>query len=190
MARASKRDAIVEAAMGVLAAQGPEALTAANVARRAGVSKANLFHHFANLDEVVLAAFEAFLMEMPSMWPENGTTLRAWLLALGADTSAQVGADPALSDAYLAFAARARSTPALRQRLAQIVAGAEAHFDTVLALLAPHIGAERRQALAGLILLAGDGLAVHRQLFPERAGEQALAWRAFVDSIAPEETQK
>lgn len=189
MIRQNKRQAIIDAAIQILAGQGPEALTASALAARAGVSKANIFHHFSSIEEIVLAALEAFLMEMPSMWPDPGTSLRAWLLALGADTSSQMEADPALSGAYFAFAARAQSNPALRQRLAEIAASAQDHFESVLSQLAPDvIGPAERRALAGLILLTGDGLALHRQLFPERAAEQTAAWQTFVDHVAPKET--
>ena len=188
MIRSSKRQAIIEAAIAVLAEGGSDALTASAVAERAGVSKANVFHHFERLEDIVLEALEAFLMAMPSMWPAPGTRLRDWLAALGADTTAQMEADPALSGAYFAFVGRARGNPALRHRLAEIAEAAQAHFEAVLAQLASdRFTPGERRSLAGLILLTGDGLALHRQLFPERAAEQAAAWSAFVDRIAPEE---
>jgi|GEM_PF-1410933 Uncharacterized protein conserved in bacteria len=188
MSRPSKKEAIVAAAIRLMSEGGPEALTASALARAAGVSKANIFHHFARLDDIVVDAFEMFLLAMPSMQPEPGTGLRDWLLALGAETSAHMDADPALAGAYMGFIVRARGDGPLRARVAAIAAEAEARFEAALALLAPgRFSAAERRALAGLILLTGDGLALHRQLFPERAGSQAAAWRAFVDSIAPEE---
>ncbi len=184
MNKPSKRADIVEAAIGLLAQGGSEALSASALAERAGVSKANVFHHFPRLDEVVLEAFEAFVMGMPSMRPGPDMTLRDWLVALGAETSAAIGAEPDLSGAYFGFVAKARSDAALRSRFAQIVQAARDQFETALALVAPEqVPVAERKPLAQLILLAGDGLALHRQLFPEQAEEQNAAWTIFVDRI-------
>jgi AcrR family transcriptional regulator len=190
MARSSKRDEIIAAAVRLLAREGAASLTAASLAREAGVSKANVFHHFETLNAVVLAALEAFLLGMDSMRPQPGTSLRDWLLGLGAETVAQMDDDPALAGAYFAFAARAQADPDLRQRLARMVETAEARFAEALELLAPErfTGAERGR-LAALILITGDGLALHRQLFPQRRASQLAAWAVFVDSIAPEESE-
>ena len=187
--KAGKRDEIIAAAVRVLARDGAAGLTAASLALEAGVSKANIFHHFDTLNAVVLAAFEIFLLGMDGMHPQPGTPLRQWLLALGAETAAQMDGDPALAGAYFAFAARAQTDPDLRRRLAQLARTAEDHFAAGLQLLAPErfTPAERRR-LAALILITGDGLALHRQLFPERGESQLAAWTAFVDGIAPEES--
>jgi AcrR family transcriptional regulator len=189
MPKAGKRDEIVVAAMRVLARDGTAGLTAASLAREAGVSKANVFHHFETLNAVVLVAFEAFLVGMDGMRPQAGMPLRDWLLALGNETASQMDGDPALAGAYFAFAARAQADPDLRRRLAQLATTVEAHFEAGLDLLAParFTPAERRR-LASLILITGDGLALHRQLFPDRRDSQLAAWRAFVDGIAPEES--
>lgn len=188
MIKSSKRQDIVAAALSLLAEGGSEALTASALAARAGVSKANVFHHFERLDDIVVEALDAFIMSMPSMWPAPGTTVRDWLTALGADTTASMDADPALAGAYLAFVARAQGNPALRQRLAEVAQAARAHMEAVLMQLAPErFTPQEVAAVTGLILLAGDGLALHRQLFPERGAEQAVAWAALVDRIAPKE---
>jgi len=187
--RAGKRDAIIAGAMRILARDGAAGLTAASLAREAGVSKANVFHHFETLNAVVLAAFEVFLLGMDGMRPLPGTRLRDWLLALGTETAAQMDDDPALSGAYFAFAARARTDPDLRRRLAQLVETVEGRFADALALLAPErFTTAERSRLAALILITGDGLALHRQLFPERRDSQLAAWLDFVDSIAPKES--
>jgi len=187
--RANKREAIVSAAVGLLAKGGAEALTAARLAAAAGVSKANLFHHFESLDDIVIAAFERYLHEMPSMTPAPGTALRDWLLALGADTAALIEGHREEAGAYVAFLGRAQADAAIRRRLQDVLEGAENAFADAIQLLAPgrwQPGAIRD--LAALLLLAGDGLALHRQLFPARAAVQHDAWRALVDLIAPEES--
>ncbi|UYN98309.1 MAG: TetR family transcriptional regulator [Devosia sp.] len=188
MVKSSKRGDIVAAAVALLAEGGSEALTASALAGRAGVSKANVFHHFPRLEDIVLEAFEAFIMGMPSMWPAPGMALRDWLLALGADTTGTVEADPALAGAYFGFVARARTDARLRNRLAEIIAAARAHFEAVLAELAPdRFPPAERRAMAELILITGDGLALHRQLFAEQADDQTSAWGRLVDMICPDD---
>ena len=190
MNKTNKRQAVIEAAIKLLAEGGGEALTASALAERAGVSKANVFHHFARLDDVVLAAFEAFLMGMPSMEPPPGMALRDWLMALGADTTASMDADPALSGAYFGFVAKARTDAHLREKLAELAMRARAQFEAALAELAPDRFSEaERKGLAKLILITGDGLALHRHLFPDQAASQTAAWARFVDVICAREVR-
>lgn len=191
MIRISKRQDIVEAAIRLIAEGGAEGLTASALAEAAGVSKANIFHHFARLDDIVLAALERFLLGMPGMQPAPRATLRDWLLSLGADTAAQIEGNTRLAGAYFGFIARARADEQLRLRIGEIADAAVSQFDAALEQLAPgRFAPAGRRALATLILLTGDGLAIHRQLFPEKAEGHAQAWVAFVDQIAPAELQK
>lgn len=171
--------------MELMSVGGPEALTASALARAAGVSKATLFHHFETLDDIVLEAFEQFVMALPSVSGEAPASMRAWLLALGSDTTATVGGAPRLSRAYFAFVSRAQSDSRLRHRLAEIIDSVVSAFEARVAGFKPDSPSEARSALASLLLIAGDGLAIHRGLFPERAASQEAAWRAFVDLIAP-----
>jgi AcrR family transcriptional regulator len=188
MARQNKRQDIIEAAIRLLATVGPEGLSAATLAAEAGVSKANVFHHFKTIDDVVLEAFELFLLGMEAFSPQPGTSLRAWLLELGAETTQLADNERELTGAYFAFAVRAQADPRLRARLAETVTVAEAGFAAAIEMLAPgRFPASETQALAGMLMIAGDGLAIHRHLFPERAGQQQAAWRALVDRIAPDE---
>ena len=190
MRKPNKRQDIVEAAIGLLAEGGGEALTASALAERAGVSKANVFHHFARLDDIVLEAFEAFLIGMPSMQPPPGMALRDWLMALGADMAASMDADPALSGAYFGFVAKARTDAQLREKLAELALRVRGQFEAALVELAPDRFSEaERQALAALILVTGDGLALHRHLFPDQAASQAAAWTRFVEMICAKEDQ-
>ncbi len=50
-----KAGAILQAAEALFAARGPEAVSISEIARAAGVSKANVFHHFGSKDELYLA---------------------------------------------------------------------------------------------------------------------------------------
>ncbi|MCP8884784.1 TetR family transcriptional regulator [Devosia sp. XJ19-1] len=184
MTKPSKRQDLVAAAIQLLAEGGSEALTAGALAARAGVSKANVFHHFPRLDEIVLEAFELFVMGMPSMQPQSGMDLRSWLQALGRETTASMDTEPDLAAAYFGFVAKARTDAQLNARLAEIAAAARRQFEASLDLLAPRrFAPEERAALAALILMTGDGLALHRHLFPDQAASQAAAWSGFVEMV-------
>jgi AcrR family transcriptional regulator len=188
MARTGKKQEIVAAAVALMAAGGAEALTASALAARAGVSKANLFHHFDSLDDIVLAAFEEFTLGMDTLRSPPPPTLRAWLEALMAEATQSVAATPRLSGAYLALVSRARSEPRLRARLEEVVDGIDAAFAEIVRQFRPDLEERQLRALATLVLVAGDGLVIHSDLFPARAEAQAAAWRAFIDLVAGKET--
>jgi AcrR family transcriptional regulator len=190
MVRTTKRQEIIEAAVRLMAEGGPEALTASALAAAAGVSKANLFHHFGTLDAVVLAAFEQFFLGLASVRGTPPRSLRDWLIGLGAETATSMSEAPPLSRAYFAFVARAMSDATLRRRIGEIVEMADDAFGGTIRAFRPAAPEAEIRALAGLVLIAGDGLALHRGLFPERAAQQDAAWQALVDLIAPEETRK
>ena len=52
------RDDIIHAACDIIAEQGYDALTAAALATRAGISKGGLYHHFERMGDIVIAAYE------------------------------------------------------------------------------------------------------------------------------------
>jgi hypothetical protein len=90
--------------------------------------------------------------------------------------------------AYIGFIARAQSDERLRARLEDVMRTFEGALLEALRTMAPAPLSQRQaDALATLLLIAGDGLALHRQLFPGRAKKQRAAWMALVDLIAPEE---
>lgn len=181
----NRKQEIAEAAIRLMSEGGAEALTASALARAAGISKANIFHHFPTLDDVVLAAFEQFIMSLESMNGPLPGSLRDWLLGLGTETVTAMADKGQLGGAYLAFLSRAKSDARLRQRLKQIAEGAEAAFAQIIATLSPQMSAIQTRALAALVMVAGDGLALHRDLFPEREQQQTEGWRALVDALAP-----
>lgn len=189
MARPGKRDEIVAAAIRLLSRGGAAGLTASALAVEAGVSKANIFHHFSSIDEVAVAAFESFILGMAALAPDPAAGLRSWLLALGAETAELMEGRRAEAGAYLGFIARAQSDERLRARLEVVMAAFEAALREALLTMAPErFGDGEARVLATLLLLTGDGLALHRQLFPARAAAQRAAWIGLVDLIAPKET--
>ncbi|MEN6543248.1 helix-turn-helix domain-containing protein [Parvibaculum sp.] len=71
------RHALLEAAMTLIDIRGPEALTLRAAARRAGVSEAAPYRHFANLDALLGAvALEGFEMLIADLENANGARAR------------------------------------------------------------------------------------------------------------------
>lgn len=56
--RTETPERIVESAAGIIATQGPDALTHRRIARESGISLSSMTHHFASLDEIMLLAFQ------------------------------------------------------------------------------------------------------------------------------------
>ena len=101
-----------------------------------------------------------------------------------------MAADPSLSGAYFGFVAKARTDAQLREKLAELAMRFRAQFEAALSALAPgRFSQAERQALAALILVTGDGLALHRHLFPDQAAIQAAAWARFVEMICARESR-
>ncbi|GLI27852.1 ebrA repressor [Agromyces rhizosphaerae] len=183
MDAAERREQIADAALHLLATEGADALTAARLTEVAGISRGNLFHHFATIDDVVLAAFERSVATIGSVHDPRGG-LREWLLAMGGDVAGFAEEQDAMIGATFAFLTRARSDPRLRARLEELLEATVSGFESALATRAADAADSR--ALATAIVIAADGVAMHRHVFPERHDEQLAAWRALVDRIAPE----
>lgn len=81
---ARTKSAIIKATMELLVANGPGALTAGNLAKQAEISKASLFHHFKNMDDVYIAMIEDQLDQARlTLKPSEFRGLEDFLLELG-----------------------------------------------------------------------------------------------------------
>jgi len=58
--RPSRRQAVVDAAMNLFAAQTPDAVTVADIAERAGMTSAAVYYHFATKDQILLEGLQSF----------------------------------------------------------------------------------------------------------------------------------
>lgn len=143
--RPSSRDAILDAAEGVVAEFGAARLTLDAVAERAGVSKGGLIYNFPSkellLEAMVSRAIETFEEQRKSALaalPEApGRELRAFVLA----TLEGRGRDPRISMAILAASANAPQLlepvrARVRERLAETTAGAASFERAAIAAFA------------------------------------------------------
>lgn len=186
--RPGRRAAILAAATQVLAKSGPEGFSAAAIAAEAGVSKANVFHHFGTLDDVIVEAFDALALGIPEMTPAPDADLRGWLRDLGRAMVALSHDERALMHAYLALVMRSMRDPRLKVKVEASVGEARTGLARALALLDARISDPL--VLADAILMAGDGIAFHAGLFPERRAAITKAWDALADAIASQWERK
>jgi AcrR family transcriptional regulator len=190
--RRNTRQAIIENAVTLLSEQGFEGFTAAALAETVGVSKANLFHHFSSIEEIVFEAFGQFSMrlKMSPLPPE--ITFREWLEGIGQDAFRLGEMSDDIARVYIAFMARALFDEKLQQRVLSAVQSAnKASTDTVMALYPGKLSHKEVKALGALIFTTADGMAIHLHAFPERREDLQAAWRMFVSWVATkrDETQ-
>lgn len=185
-ARPNKRQDIIDGALNLLATEGPDGFSAANLALVAGVSKANLYHHFDSLEDIVAESFEQYSLSLGMWSPPEGISFRQWLLATGEELFSTAGTERDLLNAYCVFATKALFDPNLRDRFAKTYEIARNALCDVVSQLYPHTLAWGEvEALADLIMMTLDGLGMHTKLFPEREVAVAAAWATFVERIAP-----
>ena len=184
--RANKRQEIIDAALRLLSTTGLEGFTASALAKAAGVRKANLFHHFETLDDIVLESFEQYALGLEMMRPPAGLSFSEWLRGMAVASFGVEGEGASLTRAYAVFVARALFDERLRQRVLRTVELAcDAFADVVAETYPGELERDEIRAMASLIFMAGDGLAIHLNAFPERRSEILASWALFVDRMAP-----
>ncbi|MGR3660054.1 MAG: TetR/AcrR family transcriptional regulator [Paracoccaceae bacterium] len=179
--RLNKRDDILAAVVVVLSRDGLQGLSAAVLAAEAGVSKANLFHHFSGLDEIVLEAFRRFALGLEMLDPPQGTGLREWLQGMGEASFGMDAAAVGFSRAYFVFVSKALFDPELRLQVLGTVNAASAVVQRIVG----EMGGTDAERLGDLIFMTGDAMALHLIAFPERRERVIAAWGLFVDQVAP-----
>ena len=184
--RKSKRQAILDSALLILGEGGLEGFSASSVATQAGVSKANLYHHFKSLDDILHEAFEQFALGMAMQDLPKDISFRDWLLGLGAAVLGNNAGEIVLGQAYFVFASRAFFDEALRARMGLTVTKASDGFcKIVMQLTKEDLPPDEARALGDLIFMTADGMGIHNLVFPDRREAIGAAWGVFVDRIVP-----
>ena len=114
------RKEILNAALTLLGRGGPDAFSAGALAREVNVSKATIFHHFASVDEILLAACDwRQSVELEGHQPRSA---RAYLDGLGQQLVRAAQGDPVLLRAQAVFVTRAIFDREMNARLSEGVA--------------------------------------------------------------------
>ncbi|HUO91534.1 MAG TPA: TetR family transcriptional regulator [Rhizomicrobium sp.] len=175
------RQVLLEAAIAILGRDGPGGFSAAALAREAGVSKANVFHHFASVEEIPLAAFELLGARMIELAALRVDSSGRWIDALGESVATIVREHRGFLNAYFAFFTKALFDGELRERLRT---GAEAMLAPMIAGFSEGRSKANAEAMARLLAMMIDGYALHLMI----AGETPVtreAWRQFARLIDP-----
>ncbi len=181
--RRDTRTSIVEAAIVLLGRDGPDGFSAAALAREVGISKANLFHHFPNFDEIPLAAFDLLGAAMLAPARKPPATARDWLRQLGSMTFKVTKEQQGFLRAYFVFFGRALFDERMRKRLD---ASAEPVLAGMVEQLRRFMPRPEAETTARLALMTLDGLGLHLLAFGEER-KTRRAWRRFVNALFPEE---
>jgi AcrR family transcriptional regulator len=180
------RNAIIDAALRLLGRGGTEAFSAAALAREADVSKATIFHHFASIDRIPIAAFERLWSQSLTIEAEQPTSAREYLFGLGQQLADMTKHNRDLLRAQTVFFMRAIFDRELSERLSQ---GAEVMHGLVVGALRSRlrqgISREEIELKARLAEMTLDGLMIGlvTYLDAERQAVAIKAWRRLVDML-------
>lgn len=176
------RKEILNAALTLLGRGGPNAFSAGALAREANVSKATIFHHFASVDEILLAAVDwRQSLELEQHQP---TSARAYLDGLGQQLVRAAQDDPVLLKAQAVFVTRAIFDREMNARLSKGVA--EMHRLVVGALrmrLASNVSDVDIESIARLAEMALDGLMINLVMRTDERAQFQRAWTLMVDLL-------
>jgi AcrR family transcriptional regulator len=179
------RTRILQAAMDLMAREGPDGFTAAALAREVGVSKATLFHHFDSLDEISLAALEEVFFEaLDELGPASGRPDGS--LHDFAERMHALVEDRAFLHAYFAFVIKGVFDDRFRERL---VRGASDMHRKITETLAPSLApGEDPRVTARIVEVMLDGMALHHLIM---ADHELLdrAWYRFTELLAAAQRQ-
>lgn len=186
--RRSKRQDIIEAAVALLGSEGFEGFSASALAEAAGVSKANLFHHFSGLDEVVIEAFDQYAMQMELVSPSGSVAFNDWLSRAGQSVIRGEEMAPELVRAYFVFVGRALFDARLRKKVLSTSDDAHTVLSEIVREAYPGpLNVREIDDMARLVLVTLDGFAIHAHAFPERQEALLAAWALFVRQLMPED---
>jgi AcrR family transcriptional regulator len=177
------RKEILNAVLTLLGSGGPAAVSAAALAREANVSKATVFHHFASVDEILLAACD-WRQSLELEAPEP-TSARAYLDGLGQQLIRVAESDPVLLKAQAAFITRAIFDREMNARLSKGVA--DMHrliIEGLRTRLPSKVSDAEIESVARLTEMALDGLMLN--LVMRSADERVQvqhSWTQLVDLL-------
>ena len=179
------RRRILEASLQILGERGRRGLTARAVAERAGVSKGTLFHHFATLDAIPLAAAERLVTEITeSVDAAAYRDARGYLRALGPaslrlveeNAEAMKALNVYLGEAFFDEEYREAVTALFTSALGEIRAGLATHADNA-------VPRARLDAVALSVTALLDGMTLHALLLGDSKPFHK-AWRVAADAFA------
>jgi DNA-binding transcriptional regulator YbjK len=188
-----RREALLRAAVEVVAERGVSGATHRAIAARAGVPLSTTSYFFASIDELVLEALREFVARRvaeleaitAAVSEEGGSTAELTERFVSALTTAPTAPAVAQFESYLEVTRH----PELRPEIESVLAAFERLAEAALAAA----GARRPKEGARAFVALADGFALHRLAWPRGAGDAAAlrdALRALFIAYAMEEMER
>jgi len=176
------RKGILNAALTLLGRGGPDAFSAGALAREVNVSKATIFHHFASVDDILLAACDwRQSLELEGHQPASA---RAYLDGLGQQLVRAAQSDPVLLKAQAVFVTRAIFDRDINARLSEGVADMHRLIAEALrARLPANVLDAEIESIARLAEMALDGLMINLVVRTDGLPQFQRAWTLMVDLL-------
>jgi len=178
------RQRIVDAAFAIMIEEGPKSLTAGIITKKAEVSKAILFHHFKDVDEVAIAVFEHIFEKFSDLVAEHKhRTVAEFVMQMGLAPINAPFSHRKVSAAFLYFYERAAHDETFRKLQVKIIESLLVHVRKNLELiLARPLNKDELITVPLLITMCLEGLGKFCIIFKDRSDLEA-AWRKFSDGI-------
>jgi AcrR family transcriptional regulator len=176
------RKEILSAALTLLGSGGPDAVSAGALAREANVSKATIFHHFASVDGILLAAFD--WRQSLDVEGQQSTSARAYLDGLGQQLVRAAQDDPMLLRAQASFITKAVFDHDMNARLSE--GFADMHrvvVETLRARLPKKVSSREVESIVRVAEIALDGLLISLVMRPDERTQLGSVWTLLVDLL-------
>ncbi|KHD87416.1 MAG: hypothetical protein OM95_14625 [Bdellovibrio sp. ArHS] len=178
------RRRIVDAAFAIMIDEGPKSLTAGIITKKAEVSKAVLFHHFKDVDEVTIAVFEHLFEKFSDLATVHKyPTVADFVMQMGLATIDAPFSHRKLSAALLYFYERAAHEEVFRKLQVKVVESLLVHVRKSLeSILARPLNEDELIVAPLLITMCLEGLGKFCIIFKDRS-DLEIAWRKFSEGI-------
>lgn len=178
------RQEILAAAFALLIDEGPAALTAGKLAKKASVSKASLFHHFESVDDIPLILlkniFEQLAEKIDKRKPKDISTL---VQMLGQGVLDAPPARRKVTAALLHFYIRAAHEETYRQQQQKILGLLFEQFQASFeAVLDRPLTAWEKRTIPPMVAFSLEGIGLFSIILDDRSSLES-AWKAFSGTI-------
>lgn len=180
------RRKILDAAFSIIAADGISSLSASKIAKVAGISKSNVFHHFNAVDEI---PFEVLNMICQGLFnPEvevKPTGLEEYLMGLGEIFYRMGPEEETFMKTFYTYYQKAFYNEKYSRYMDKVVDDYIGNVkNNILAFCNKPFDEKEIDELGLLVAGAGDGLGIHSFFGPAEKKEKCFAsWKLFVKMV-------
>lgn len=170
---------ILAATIDILGTDGYSAVTASNLSQKAKISKGVLYHHFANLNDIRLAALAVLIEQfMEAGDPSQACCLEEYLAATGEALFEKTAKNSVAMKALYAFVMQALVDDSIKTPLQRLVRHALEQYQHVFQHFCPEANAEALAEVVQALDAYFGGAILHWYLMDDPA--RCLAsWQQF-----------